>query len=220
MADLSMMAESDGAPSGQFGSDSVAAPVVANATLLDLSVLLGFLRRSVPLLEPDGLLLDNFRELLAKEFSLEMLRRFISDPQCKRVIIQRQLVKGMYAFVCLPRIFIDILCLFVDEEEESEQSQQLNSTDLDCVQYTISEEFNFNNPKISSLMLTKKGQILEAEKPLLQQVRFENVNAYTPIEEMHHCVSTFLAPFFKDNVKATGRAERYVIVAIFFFVFK
>ena len=96
MADLSIMAESDVAPSGQFGSDPVSAPAVAsNASLLDLSVLVGYIRRVVPAtMEPDGSLLDSFRELLLQESTLERLRRFISDPQCKAISIQRQLVKG------------------------------------------------------------------------------------------------------------------------------
>ena len=104
MADLSFVGggtDSDGAPSGQFGVESPAAAAAAasappNATLLDLSILVAYLRRMVPAaMEPDGSLLESFRELLLKEESLEMLRRFISDPQFKVLYVQRLLVKGM-----------------------------------------------------------------------------------------------------------------------------
>ena len=97
MADLSITTttgESDGAPSGQFADSSTAGPP-ANTTLLDLSVLVSYLRRVVPAtMEPDGILLDSFRELLQQESTLERFRRFISDPQCKAISIQRQLIKG------------------------------------------------------------------------------------------------------------------------------
>ena len=90
----------DGAPSGQFADPAV--PPVPNASLLDLAVLVGYIRRNVPgIMESDGVLPDSLKELLQADSTLELLRRFISDPQCKAISIQRQLVKGNVILLCL-----------------------------------------------------------------------------------------------------------------------
>lgn len=89
----------DGAPSGQFADPATSVPAVTNASLLDLAVLINFIRNKVPhFLEPDGILQDSLKDLLLEDSTLEKLRRFISDPQCEAISIQRQLVKGEFFF--------------------------------------------------------------------------------------------------------------------------
>lgn len=105
MADLSM---EDGAPSGQFADPAASVPAT-NASLLDLAVLISFIRSKVPhFLEPDGILQDSLKNLLLEDSTLEKLRRFISDPQCEAISIQRQLVKGKFCFFFLCALLIHI----------------------------------------------------------------------------------------------------------------
>jgi len=85
----------------------------------------------------------------------------------------------------------------------------MNSADVDnCVVYSISEMVKFKSPKITSLLLVKCGSILEAEKPLLQQLGIFITHDSTPYEDLHLCASAYIAPYFKSLVKETGRAER------------
>lgn len=78
----------------------------------------------------------------------------------------------------------------------------------DLILYTISEEVKFHNPKIISLVMIKRGHILEADKPLPAQLRIMNLNDASPYETLHSYVSAAVAPYFKSFVKETGRAER------------
>ncbi len=96
-----------------------------------------------------------------------------------------------------------IQCL--EEEEVSESG----SDGDDNVVYSMSEEVRFLNAKINSVVLIKKGMVLEAEKNISSQLRVMNLNDASPYETLHSYVSAAVAPYFKSYVKETGRAERY-----------
>lgn len=98
--------------------------------------------------------------------------------------------------------------LFSDDDEE-DQASQLNSSDLDnCVQYSISDEVKYLSPKITILVLMKRGPVLEAEKDVLQQILYQKYDLSTPYEDLHRYARASTAPMFKSTVKETGRAER------------
>lgn len=80
-------------------------------------------------------------------------------------------------------------------------------------------EVKYHNPKITSLVLIKNGSILEADKPLLTQLRFMNLTDSLPYETLHSYVSAAVAPYFKSFVKETGRAERFEKKIQSFFLF-
>ena len=95
------------------------------------------------------------------------------------------------------------------DDDEEDQASQLSSADLDnCVHYSIVEDVKLLSPKNTSLLLVKRGPILEAEKPLPRQIRFQYVDESIPYEEMHLLASFNIAHLFKCTVKETGRAER------------
>ncbi len=77
------------------------------------------------------------------------------------------------------------------------------------VVYSMSEEVRFLNAKINSVVLIKKGMVLEAEKNISSQLRVMNLSDGSPYETLHSYVSAAVAPYFKSYVKETGRAERY-----------
>lgn len=59
-----------------------------------------------------------------------------------------------------------------------------------------------------SLVLIKRGQVVEAEKSMSSQVRVMNFSDGSPFETLHSYVSNAVAPFFKSYIKETGKAER------------
>lgn len=116
-----------------------------------------------------------------------------------------------------------MLLLIDDDEDETTTGNNngsiIGTTNGDDVLYTIELEVKYHNPKITSLVLIKNGSILEADKPLLTQLRFMNLTDSLPYETLHSYVSAAVAPYFKSFVKETGRAERFEKkIQSFFFV--
>ena len=90
---------------------------------------------------------------------------------------------------------------------EDEDVADSNATDSEVV-YSLSEEVHFGNPRVTSLVIIKRLPIIEAEKPLTNQLRVMNLSDSSPYETLHSYVSSAVAPYFKSYVKETGRAER------------
>lgn len=105
MADSLLITAGDDLPSGQYGSDVSAPGAVGagsgpgqsttNAPLVDVAILLAYIRRVVPaLMEDDGVMVQSFRDLLQSDAAIERMKHFISEPQIQSVLIQRQVMKG------------------------------------------------------------------------------------------------------------------------------
>lgn len=60
---------------------------------------------------------------------------------------------------------------------------------------------------MSTLVLTKRGAVIEADKSISSQVRLVNFSDGPPYETLH-AISKTMAPFFKSYVKETGRVDR------------
>lgn len=87
---------------GSGGGNSGAAQSTSTATLLDVSILVAYLRRMIPaFMEEDGCLTESLRQLLLQESTLEQLKKFIQEPQTRSIVVQRQILKGL--FDCLIR---------------------------------------------------------------------------------------------------------------------
>ena len=98
MADsLSLINDGD-TPSGQFNSEPTSVPPNVTATLMDVAVLISYIRRVVPALFGDDTNSESLRELLLSEATMDLLRRFISEPQTRAILIQRQMIKGNVFF--------------------------------------------------------------------------------------------------------------------------
>lgn len=92
-------------------------------------------------------------------------------------------------------------------EDESDQSQE-GEEEKDSVQYYISNEVTFTNPRYSSLVCVKRGAVVEADKSIHSQLRLINFSEGSPYETLHSFISKTLAPYFKSYVKESGRADR------------
>lgn len=85
----------------------------------------------------------------------------------------------------------------------------MSSTDCEnYVVYNISEGVHYESGKMHSFLFAKKGLVLDAEKPLTDQIRFMFFDNSLTLEDLHLNVKAFEAPFFKAFVKETGRVER------------
>ncbi|KAH7972499.1 hypothetical protein HPB52_012721 [Rhipicephalus sanguineus] len=170
-----------------------AAPPVApteDVELADVGSLVKYLRRVVPvLLEEDEVLHPSLDTALGDKTNLEVLRKFIADPQVKTLLVQRSSSK--------------------DEELVGEGGGDVEE---ETVTYTISSEVHFTNPKINSLVIIKKYAVIEADKKVPSQLRVMNLNDASPYETLHSYVSSAVAPYFKSYVKETGRAESLAMV--------
>ena len=65
----------------------------------------------------------------------------------------------------------------------------------------------FNLSFCNSLVVIKRGTVVEADKNFTSQVRLINLTDGSPYETLHSYVTNAVAPFFKSYVKATGKAD-------------
>ncbi|KAJ8868744.1 hypothetical protein PR048_030284 [Dryococelus australis] len=91
-----------------------------------------------------------------------------------------------------------------EDPDQAAESDEEKDTDT----YLISNEVHFTNPKMSSLVCTKRGAVVEADKSINSQVRLINFSEGSPYETLHAFVSRAIAPYFKSYVKESGRADR------------
>lgn len=183
--------------SGHQSLPSESVPAVA---LAEVPVVINYIKRVIPaLLEEDSVIHPSLEVLLRSDVTTEKIRRFISDGQMRSLLIQRSSSKGIHR--CY--LFVSNLIASEDEEESGGDTE-------DNVVYSISEEVRFSNAKINSVVMIKRGLVLEAEKNISQQLRVMNLNDASPYETLHSYVSAAVAPYFKSYVKETGRAERFL----------
>lgn len=185
MADsmLDMTTLSHGVDSLSVTGDS--ANNVAPISFASVSTLSAYLNRMVP-----ALLEDNqpnaFNKLLEESNTKEKLKRFITDPQTKVLLIQRYLLK---------------------EDEEDATSENSNELEEQVV-YSVVDEVIFGNPKITSIVLIKKSSHIEADKMIYNQICEMILNDSNPYGTLHSYISSAVSPYFKSYVKETRRAER------------
>lgn len=92
--------------------------------------------------------------------------------------------------------------IYISEEDGGEGDEEKENT---C--YYISNEIHFSNPKMASIVLTKRGTVVEADKSIHSQLRLVTFSDGPPYETLH-AMSKTMAPYFKSYVKETGRADR------------
>ncbi|XP_045114160.1 dynein heavy chain, cytoplasmic-like isoform X3 [Portunus trituberculatus] len=114
---------------------------------------------------------------------LEVIRKFVADPQTKSILIQRSTTK-----------------------EETEEGAEVEE-DKEVV-YHISSGVFFTSTKMSSLLCLKRGGVVEADKPVSAQIRSWSLSEGSPYETLHDYVANAFAPYFKAYVKETGKIER------------
>lgn len=165
------------------GNNSQVSQTVATA---DVNVLIAYIKRIVPVLEDEDVLHPSLISALEEKSNQECLKRFITDPQVRSLLIQKSSSK--------------------DDEEVTEAGGEGDEEKENI--YTISDEVHFTNPKINSIVIIKTSTVIEADKKIAHQLRIMNLNDSSPYETLHSYISSAVAPYFKSYVRETGRAER------------
>ncbi len=80
----------------------------------------------------------------------------------------------------------------IDEEGEDE--------------YSVGVEVKFTSVRAAGVILTKRGNYIESDKPLGAQIRTVVMNDGSPYETLHAYISMAVAPYFKSYLHETGRA--------------
>ncbi|XP_052105179.1 cytoplasmic dynein 1 heavy chain 1-like isoform X5 [Mytilus californianus] len=169
--------------SEQEGNPPSEVPVQSVA---DHTLFLEYLCRVVPaLLEDRDSATASLKTSLVEKTHTECIKKFISDPQTPALLVQRSSTK--------------------DDSEEVEGGE---GDGEGVVSYHISSEVFYSSSKVTSMILIKRGQILEADKGFPQQLRVMNLSEGSPYETLHAYVSNAVAPYFKSYIKETGKAER------------
>ncbi|XP_022254854.1 cytoplasmic dynein 1 heavy chain 1-like [Limulus polyphemus] len=174
--------------SGGEGGSPQQPPVPQAVTVVELPILVKYIKRVVPvLLEDDDIIHPALETSLLEKINQECMKKFIADPQVRALFIQRSSSK--------------------DEEEVGEAGGEVEE-EKENVTYLISDEVHFTNPKFNSIVIIKKTPVIEADKRIASQLRVMNLNDSSPYETLHSYVSSAVAPYFKSYVRETGRAER------------
>ncbi|CAO1413898.1 unnamed protein product [Diamesa tonsa] len=160
-----------------------------NVSIVDYRAFNNYIRKAITIL-----LFDDSEELTSLKLeealdenraNQECIKKFLSDPQVQTLYIQKCYTK----------------------EDESDQPQE-GEEEKDVVQYYISNEVHFTNPRMASLVAVKRGAVIEADKSIHSQLRLINFSEGSPYETLHAFISKTLAPYFKSYVKESGRADR------------
>lgn len=88
-------------------------------------------------------------------------------------------------------------------EEDTNEADEEKENNV----FYISNEIHFTSPKMASLVITKRGAVVEADKSIHSQLRLVTFSDGPPYETLH-AISKTMAPYFKSYVKETGRADR------------
>lgn len=98
--------------------------------------------------------------------------------------------------------FLKLEIYYILEEDNNEGDEEKENT-----VFYITNEIHFTSPKMASLVLTKRGAVVEADKSIHSQLRLVTFSDGPPYETLH-AISKTMAPYFKSYVKETGRADR------------
>ncbi len=85
------------------------------------------------------------------------------------------------------------------------RNKNITHTHRNCPRQTFHAS---NVPFVTSVVVIKRGPILEADKNFSSQLRVMSLSDGSPYETLHAYVSNAVAPYFKSYIKATGKVDR------------
>ncbi|XP_077971534.1 cytoplasmic dynein 1 heavy chain 1-like isoform X1 [Styela clava] len=148
--------------------------------IAESSALIDYICKLVPLLLEDGSTVPStLKAVLEDRIILESIRKFLSDPQVRSLMVER-----------------------ISHKDESEEAEEQEPS------YNISVDVHYSNGKASGLALIKRGVVVEADKPISQQIRAITLTEDSPYETLHSLVSCAVAPFFKSYIRESGKIDR------------
>ncbi|XP_033735277.1 cytoplasmic dynein 1 heavy chain 1-like isoform X2 [Pecten maximus] len=155
-------------------------------SVADTSVFSEYLCRIVPvLLEDRESASATLKTALVEKPHIESIKKFLGDPQVPVLLVQR-----------------------LSTKDESEDVAEGDGDNEGTVAYNITSTVKYSSSKICSMVLIKRGPVVEADKSFPSQLRIMNFSEGSPYETLHSYVANAVAPFFKSYIKETGKAER------------
>ncbi|KAK3093975.1 hypothetical protein FSP39_022394 [Pinctada imbricata] len=162
-------------------------PRPVSQTIAELTDFAEYLCRIVPaLLEDSDVAAPALKTTIFEKNVADCIKKFLGDSQIPVLLIQR-----------------------LSSKDETEEVSEGGEGDGDGnVSYQISTDVHYSSSKISSMVLIKRGPVVEADKSFPSQLRVMNFSEGSPYETLHAYVSNAVAPYFKSYISETGKAER------------
>lgn len=188
-------------PNASTGTSNT--PSTANVSLADLDTFVNYLKRvCAPILDASLENTNDIERLFTDRASIDCIKKFISDPQCQTLLVSKTIT---------PK----------EDPSSNESDPTTASSSGDATQivpslsssipdgfYTLSTEVHYINPKMLSLVILKRGQLIESDKKFHTQLRIINLVDSSPYETLHAYVSHVIGPYFKSYVRESGKNER------------
>jgi len=187
-------------PNASTGNSN--APSTVNVALADLDSFVGYLKRvCAPILDSSLENTDDIERLFTDRSSIDSIKKFISDPQCQTLLVSKTITPKE-----------DPSSNETDPATANSTSDvsaiNSSSSSLPNGMYTLSNEVHYMNPKMLSLVVLKRGQLIESDKKFHTQLRIINLVDSSPYETLHAYISHVIGPYFKSYVRESGKNER------------
>jgi len=190
----------DGNPNTPTGT--INTPSTAIVSLADLDIFVSYLKRvCAPILDSSLENTNDIERLFSDRSSTDCIKKFISDPQCQTLLVSKTITPKE-----------DPSANETDSttaNSAGDTSTVISSSSLlQNTIYSLSTEVHYMNPKMLSLVVLKRGQLIESDKKFHTQLRIINLVDSSPYETLHAYISHVIGPYFKSYVRESGKNER------------
>ena len=176
----------------------------ANVSLADLDTFVNYLKRvCAPILDSSLENTQDIERLFTDRSSVDGIKKFISDPQCQTLLISKTITPKED-----PSSNETDSTNTTSAGDVSNNSLSLSSSASNIAMYVLSTEVHYINPKMLSLVIVKRGQLIENDKKFHTQLRIINLIDSSPYETLHAYISHVIGPYFKSYVRESGKSER------------
>ncbi|CAF4829468.1 unnamed protein product, partial [Rotaria sp. Silwood2] len=172
-------------------------PSTANVALADLDTFVNYLKRvCAPILDSSLENTNDIERLFTDRASIDCIKKFIRDAQCQTILISKTIT---------PKEDPSSNETDPTTANASSDTSIINSSPSSSSKpdgfYTISTEVHYINPKMLSLVILKRGQLIEGDKKFHTQLRIINLVDSSPYETLHAYISHVIGPYFKSYVR-------------------
>lgn len=191
----------DANPNASTGTNN--APSTVNVALADLDTFVSYLKRvCAPILDSSLENTSDIERLFTDRSSIESIKKFISDPQCQTILVSKTITPKE-----------DPSANEADPTTAGNATGDSTATNASSATttnglYALSTEVHYINPKMLSLVVLKRGQLIESDKKFHTQLRIINLVDSSPYETLHAYISHVIGPYFKSYVRESGKNER------------
>lgn len=186
-------------------------PSVVNVSLADLDTFINYLKRvCAPILDASLENTNDIERLFSDRSSIDCIKKFISDPQCQTILVSKTITPKEDPSTNetdSTNATGDVSTINLSSSSSSPVSASSTTSTANGM-YVLSSEVHYINPKMLSLVVLKRGQLIESDKKFHTQLRIINLIDSSPYETLHAYISHVIGPYFKSYVRESGKNER------------